>query len=132
MNEKEKAENKLKATLIEKGRVRLRGWTIFPHQDVITHGIPDISWSGNKLTSWTEVKHATPDFKARGIQELNLLRLSAQGLWARYVVYYEANGDKRTYIVHPQDIGKPMGSWLDFKFGHDHDWVIEEIRKAHQ
>ena len=129
---KERRENAIKATLIMEGRKAFPGWCIFPHQDIITHGIPDISWTGNRHTAWTELKYADPNFNSKGIQELNMLKLVRQGIWARYIIYYEVGTIKRTYLVHPHAIGLGFGDWLDVVDGHNHQWVIEKIRGAYK
>jgi len=101
-------------------------FVVIRHEDHLTHGIPDISVTGNKKTVWIEVKFGDPKFESRGIQELTMKRLALAGL-AFYVVYYQQLNERRVYIVHPNDIGKDFSEWSDFVPGFDHSWVFEEL-----
>ena len=80
-------EASLKQALVALMRAELAPFVIFRHEDRITSGIPDISVTGNRHTSWWEVKFANPDFKCPGIQELTALRLAAAGHACFFVIY---------------------------------------------
>ena len=123
-------EASLKTEWVKTLRQELRGYVILRHEDRFIHGHPDASITGNKLTSWWEGKFANPGFSYRGIQELTMLRLALAGL-AFYIVWWYNKGEKFTYIVHPNDIGKPRETWTRFVKGFDHQWVLEEVRKVH-
>ena len=123
-------ESTLKADLVKKARAILKGWEILRHEDRFTHGIPDITFTGLKRTSWWEAKYATPGFKVKGIQELKTRRLALAGL-AFFVVYWEVAGEKRTYIVDPCNIRDDISSWKRFTVGFNHEWVIGFIKEAH-
>lgn len=123
-------ESKLKGALCDVARQTLKSFVIIRHEDRFTHGIPDISIDGNKTCTWLEVKYANPGFKTKGIQELTMLRL-ALASHAYFVVYWERNKEKRTYIVDPCDIGKDMNSWERFRDGFNHQWVVEFIKGVH-
>lgn len=123
-------EAQLKSELVLLARKMIPRYVIIRHEDVFTHGIPDISITGNKRISWLEVKLATPKFKSKGIQELTMLRLASAGI-AWYPVYYEVGDVRRVYRVHPSEIGKPIEEWKNFAEGFNHEWVIQEIINDH-
>ena len=122
----------LKGVLVKKFRELLPDYVTLRHEDRITHGIPDISTTGDKFTSWLEVKFANPNFQSRGIQDLTLLRLERAGS-GLFIVYREYPGThhRRTYIVNPRVIGMPMDDWKFFSEGFDHKWVIDYIKELH-
>lgn len=70
-----------------------------------TAGAPDRAIVGNSTTSWWEFKHATPDFRSPGLQELMCLRI-AQHAPCFYVIWRErADGmGKETCIVLPERV----------------------------
>jgi len=124
-------ESQLKGVLVKELRL-IPGFVVIPHQERFSHGIPDLSVTGHKITSWLEIKHANPGFAFKGIQELTMLRLALAGN-AFYVVYYQSKLDeRRTYIVSPNEIGKPMSTWINFVEGFDHRFVVRRIQHDHQ
>lgn len=98
-------------------------------EDRFTHGIPDISITGNQRQSWWEVKKASPKFTGQGIQELTMLRLARQ-CEAFYLVYYEVKKEQRTYIIHPTKIGIPLED-LPYEEGFNHEHVLATILQVH-
>lgn len=122
-------EAPLKAALVRELRKTLpRAAVVFRHEDRITAGIPDISVTWNGRTTWLEIKYANPGLKSRGIQDLTLLRLAAAGV-ARYVVYREQKGEKRTGVIHPNEYGRDLdGAWTD---GFHHGFVVEVLKGLH-
>jgi hypothetical protein len=123
-------ESKLKSKLMLRVKERLPGFVALRHEDVRSSGHPDISMTGFARTSWWEAKHGTPDFESQGIQELTMRRLAAAG-YARYIVWEERRGIRRTLIVHPKHIGTDPLIAEASCVGFDHDFVIDCIRKAH-
>lgn len=124
-----KRESALKAELMKLLRAQLPSFVHQRHEDRFAYGWPDISITGNRRTSFWEIKHATPQFSSTGIQELTMLRLAATSYHARYIFYHEKHGIKQTLIVHPQNI-------VDLKAetscaGFDQAWLVEQIRKVH-
>src|SRR5580765_1410320 len=116
-------EANLKSALARLLREEFPGYTIFRHEDRHLFGVPDFSVTGEWITSWWEGKHANPGFTSQGIQELTMLRL-AKHSHARYIIWYENNGAKRTLLVHPQE----MKEWQSAKEqvrGFNHRWVVE-------
>ena|SRR3990167_5265793 len=124
-------EQELMSALLKEARARLPRYVIIRHEAGLTHGIPDFSVTGDNVTSWIEVKHATPNFKSKGIQELTMNRLALAG-HAFYVVYWEDPAFQATYIVLPPDIGRPPEDWEICREGFNHQWVVEEIKKLHE
>jgi len=123
-------ESVLKANLVKTLRESLRTFVIMRLEDRISSGYPDIVISGNKITSWIEVKYGNPNFASKGIQELTMLRLASAG-FASYIVYWEKLAQKRTYIVEPKDIGKPIIEWMNYVEGFDHSFVLGKVRLIH-
>ena len=120
----------LKAALVKLARESLLRFVVQRHEDRITHGTPDMSIDGNKIGSWWEIKHGTPEFKSRGIQELTMSRLEIANN-AFYIVYWEKGSLRRTYIVEPKFIGNEVSLWNHYTVGFDHRWVIEFIKEVH-
>lgn len=98
------------------------------HEDVRTSGIPDVSITGLGKTTWWEAKYLNPVFRSTGIQELTMLRLAAAG-YARYVIWEEKRGIKRTLIVHPKyvDTLQAEASCVGF----DMQWLVGKVKEAH-
>lgn len=122
-------EANLKSALVVLLRKAFPGYVIFRHEDRHLFGVPDLSVTGNGITSWWEGKHANPKFQSQGIQELTMLRLAKQS-HARYIIWDEGEGAKRTLLVHPQE----MNVWEEAKecaAGFNHRWVVDQIRKVH-
>lgn len=121
-------ESLLKSALIKELKLQLPGFVALRHADVRTSGIPDLSLTGRTHTTWWEFKHGTPSFASSGIQELTMLRLAAAG-YARYVVWEEKLGIRRTLVVHPRQIGAvDAEAWCT---GFDHRFVVAFMRKVH-
>ena len=128
-------ENQLKAQLLKKLRSIGPKYFVIPHTDAIQSGIPDISVSGFRLTSWLELKHATPTFPTKGIQEFTMLRL-AMTAFARYVIYYDFDKVKSTMIIHPDRILGKKGDLTKVEVevsyaGFDHDAVVRYLQRIH-
>ena len=123
-----KQEARLKATLMKELREHLLGAVTLRHEDRFTSGIPDISVTWHGRTTWWECKHATPSLVSQGIQELTLLRLAAAG-HARYIVWQERRGVRRTMIVHPNRL-RDLETETTCP-GFDMSWLVEQIRLAH-
>lgn len=123
-------ERNINGVLVKILRNNLSGFVMERFEDKVTSGIPDMAVTGNKITSRWEVKLATPKFKTKGIQELTMLRLAKAG-YAWYIIYYEWQGVKRTYIVSPKDIGNDIQTWTDFAEGFNHEWVLERVKQVH-
>jgi len=116
--------------LVKLIRFHLPGFVVFRIEDKVTSGIPDIIITGNKKTSFIECKFANPDFKSKGIQELNMNRLALAG-FAFYVVYHIGHTERWTYIVNPRDIGKSFDNWPLMSNGFSHKFVIDYIKEIH-
>lgn len=123
-------EANLKTILVQLARAQMKSFVVIRHEDRFTHGIPDITFTGMKLTTWIEVKHATPGFQSKGIQELTMLRLGVASS-AYYVVYWEKKLVRRTYIVEPSEIGKSWEEWTRYTDGFNHQWVLDFIKGVH-
>ncbi len=121
-------EQTLKSAFVKEIRDTLKNCVIFRHEDKFYSGVPDISITLNKRTLWIEAKFANPKFQSKGIQELTMLRLAKAGL-ALYLVWQYDTDEKRTYLVHPSDIGKDMNRWSNFIEDFDHNWAVKELWK---
>jgi hypothetical protein len=122
-----KREAEYKSSLMRELRATLK-CVALRHEDRFTSGIPDISVTMGGRTSWWEAKHAQPSITSEGIQELTMLRLAACG-YARYIIWEERRGSKRTLIVHPKRL-KTMEPDV-FIVGFDMRWLVDQIRLAH-
>lgn len=128
-----KRESALKSALMAEIKAHLPGFVAQRHEDVRTSGTPDLSLTGRARTSWWEFKHGTPDFESHGIQELTMLRLAASSFHARYVVWEERRGVKRTLVVHPkhiecEDLGAVAEAWwVEF----DLRQLVDHMRRVH-
>lgn len=100
---------------------------VFRHEDRFTHGIPDISCTGNGRTIWLEVKFGDPGFTSRGIQEATMKTLAQFGL-ARYIVYLRTPTEERTYIVPPRMIDLDPRMWKHSCSGFDHNFVTRFVQ----
>ena len=105
-------------------------YLVFRIENNVSNAIPDIVVTGNKTTSWIEVKYADPDFGSKGDQELMMVRLARQG-FAFYVIFYEVGKDRRTYIVDPKEIGKPLEEWKRFSSGFNYLYVANFVAGIH-
>lgn len=122
-------EASLTSGFLHEAREHLPGAVIFKHNDRIMVGVPDLSITLNGITSWWEAKYADPKFKSTGVQELTMLRLAAAGV-ARYVIWEEKRGIKRTLIVHPRHFHDLTHE--TFCVGFDKKWLIEQVRQLHR
>ena len=100
-----------------------------------TNGAPDREIVGNGITTRWEFKHATPDFRSPGDQEILCVRLAEQG-HCRYVIWFDNRGLQLTMIVHPRDVLGRKGRGLGIKvethcIGFDMKWLVAQVLKAH-
>jgi hypothetical protein len=132
MKQKGHHESDLKSPLVRELRHTLPYFVIQRHEDVRTCGIPDLSVTGHKKTTWWEIKNAIPDYPSYGLQELTCQRLEAHG-YCRYIIYWEVGGQKRTLIVSPARLKVPKAFDTPEAEcpGHDHKWVTQFIERVH-
>ncbi len=99
----EKEENDLKEKLVKEIRLVIPTVVLFTHQDMRSSGNPDLELNANRLTSHYECKHATPNFKSQGRQELVMARLALASHYARYIIWYSARDgrEKKTESKEP-------------------------------
>jgi hypothetical protein len=124
-------EAALKSKLVKEFRDSLPSYVTIRHEDRFTHGIPDISVTGNKRTTWIEVKYADPNFHFKGIQVKTLQDLARAG-FAFFLVYYDGPAGKLTFIVKPSDIEKSMTEWNDVAIGFNHNWIVSRVMENHK
>jgi hypothetical protein len=119
-------------TLMKKLRQELLppSYVCFRHEDRSMAGYPDISITGNKVTSWWEVKLAVPSVKSRGIQDLTMTRLGKAG-HAFYIIYEERKGLKQVRIVDPGDLPRWQEVTTKLAPGFDHAFVAKQILRVH-
>jgi hypothetical protein len=130
-----KRESELKTKLMKELRAQCKEANVshlsLRHEDVARGGIPDISHSEHKLTSWWEVKHATPGFECDGRQEMTCLLLAAAAHACYFIIYHEtAEGeDKKVLIVHPKQLRTLEA--IHVIAGFKHAEVAQFIRRTH-
>lgn len=124
-----KLEAKLKAAFSRELYRQLPHFLVLHY---VTAGAPDREIVGNGVTTRWEMKHATPDFASPGNQELCCMRLAVQG-HCRYVLWHENSdgSNKRTLIVHPTHIHRKTDIVESSCDGHDHAWLVRQVRRAH-
>ena len=122
-------ESTCKTVLMKKLRAEFPHAVCFRHEDRMTHGIPDLSVTMDKRTSWWEVKYATPRFESPGIQELTLKRLGKTG-YAYYIIFEDVPTGKTTYIVDPNDLATYRETAWTVK-GFDYNAVVTFIARIH-
>lgn len=103
---------------------------IIKHNDS-TAGVPDLSITFRKRTSWWEVKHAAPKLNGTDLQRLTAQRLSLAGdCW--YIIYEDQAAGLSTCVVHPRDINDfNVYSSHERVSGYDHEFVVKFIRAVH-
>ena len=126
-----KREAKLKASLMRAMQERYPKFVVIAHTEALRSGVPDWSITGRGQTTWWEFKHAAPNFKSTGIQELTCARLALAGI-CRYVIWYEneEGGDKHTLIVHPASLADWMNPLVKFT-GHDMADLSDAVARYH-
>lgn len=122
-------EASVRAALVKKLRA-YKDWTVLRHEDHYTSGIPDISVTGNKITSWWECKlrKGSDSISTIGIQQFLVEQLAKHG-HAYYIVYEQRKEMPRTLIYEPEHFPNLP---LDTAEGFNHDWVVNFIRKIHR
>jgi hypothetical protein len=73
-------EASVRAALVKKLRA-YKDWVVLRHEDHYTSGIPDISVTGNKITSWWEckLKQQYKSLSTKGIQRYLVEQLGKHG-----------------------------------------------------
>jgi hypothetical protein len=127
---KNELESEPKGKLTGQLRAAIHGAVVIRHEDSATAGIPDLSCTYRRRTTWWEIKLAKPEFPSNGIQELTMLRLDSAG-YARYIIFEDNDGEKRSYIVRPKNIKNWKTDVEESWSGWDFESLVEFIRKAH-
>lgn len=127
-----KRESELKSSFHQKLQHRFPALLMLQFS---TAGAPDRGYVLNSRLSCWEFKHGTPDFECQPLQELFCMRLEAQGIHCRYVVWEESATYQHTMIVRPSQMRlRSLGrSWLAEKQieGFDNEWLIREVERVH-
>ncbi len=126
----EKREAELKSLFTKEMKRQLPGFLMLSYA---TNGAPDRTIIGQGVQTNWEFKHATPDFRSPGDQELMCMRLAAAG-HCRYVIWHEVRSIQTTMIVHPHEIHYGHNRILISETrcsGFDMKWLVEYIRKEH-
>ena len=124
-------EAALKDKLVETFRKICPGAVVLRHEDKNTAGIPDISITWRRYTTWLEVKYANPSYTCRGLQKFTCAKLEAEGrCW--FVIY-----DQKRECV---DIRRPINILNEVKEldpsecriqGFSHLGVVKFIWRTH-
>ncbi len=100
---------------------------VWKHNDM-TAGLPDVSLTFGRVTSWWECKLALPVIVGTELQNLTARRLAREGV-CRYLVWTADT----TEIVLPRLV-RPDGTWEEAEFstpGHDHRFALRIARLLH-
>ncbi len=121
----------LSAKLVKALEATMPGSETIKHSDAFTAGIPDLSHSWFRITTWAEVKlDKGKGVKSRKIQERLCGRL-ARSSRCVYVVYSMRSKQKNVTIRHPTG-NHPLECPILREFqGFDHAAVAEYIRSEH-
>lgn len=124
-------ESTLKTHLATALRAGLQNAVVFRHEDMFQAGIPDISVTWHRCTTWLEVKYAHPRIGGKKLQQMRAMQLETEGrCW--YVVYVEKRGVKLTQIVRPSEIDTNLDIPDErTTTGFNHDFVVEFIRRRY-
>jgi len=127
-----KEEGKLKSRFGAELKRQAPGFLVLQYQ---TNGAPDREVVGNGITTRWEAKHATPDFRSPGDQELMCARLASMA-HCRYVIWYESAAVRQTLIVHPGEVLRKQGKAHGLKAeayceGFDMKWLVKYVLKEH-
>ena len=96
-------EASLKQALTKKMREVMPGAVIFRHEDKHIFGVPDISCTWGGMTSWWEVKYATPYIHVTEVQLLNCRKLDNRGSKCGFIVF-QGKGELACHVVDPIDM----------------------------
>lgn len=121
-------ENVLTSDLVRHVKLVVPGAVVFKHTDAMTAGVPDISITYNGITLWLEGKVSRGGGKPEGtgVQLLTMQRLFNHGR-AAYVVWWQRDSERRTYILTPRQFGAwELGD--EFAGGWRHDYVVRYLR----
>lgn len=125
-------EADVRAKLVKLLRSQAPMWEVFRHEDHYTTGVPDISVTGNKRTSWWEVKlvdDTKPAIKQKGLKHEKMVVLAREG-FARYIIFDARKGEKQIRVVPPDQFYE----WQiagHAVIGFDYQYVVSFIRAAH-
>lgn len=131
-----KEEGKLKSKFGAELKRQAPGFLVLQYS---TNGAPDREIIGHGVTTRWEAKHATPDFRSPGDQELMCARLAAAA-HCRYIVWFEDTKDNSQYtlIVHPSEVlgrrgdGRAVSHRAEAQcFGFDMKWLVRYVLKEH-
>jgi hypothetical protein len=113
-------------------RAVMRSAFIVKHADKFTFGVPDISVTDNKLTSWWELKFADPGFDSHATQREAMKKLERVGHCARYVIFdmHDEGRGRATYLVKPSLLDTFRLDGIR-KQGFDYEWVINSVISTH-
>lgn len=124
-------EGDLKGELTKKLRTELPiGFRVYRHEDRRTSGVPDISITGCKRTTWLEVKFINPRLEDFELQHIEMQRLAIAGQ-AWYVIYELRRDVERTLIVEPKHLENWQSQYVVFHTGFKHRLIVDFIRKVH-
>lgn len=130
-------ESTLKAALVPVLKVVMPGAVVFRHEDKHTAGVPDISVTWRKRTTWLEVKYINPKFIGKEVQLVTAMLLDREG-YCYYVLYVDRVTEKYTYIV-PPSLQLEDKYYLDLpipaqyhRSGFDHRFVANFVRMSHE
>lgn len=122
-------EATLKTQLVFALKAELENAVIFRHEDMFQAGIPDISVTWHRCTTWLEVKYARPYARGKNLQLMRALQLETEGrCW--YVIYAEyPDGEKQTRIVRPSELAAKDIPGERTTTGFNHNFVVQFIRR---
>ncbi|KKM23577.1 hypothetical protein LCGC14_1613800 [marine sediment metagenome] len=124
-------EGDLTTDLVKACKKSMTGAVIIKHADRSSYGIPDLSITWQKATTWWEVKFFNnKPFNSPEQQEIMCQKLSTQG-HCHYVIYKQQYAMRSILIVNPFHINEwdhaAVGAAAEF----NHTWVAQFIHALH-
>jgi hypothetical protein len=130
---RELTEQILKSELCAHLRRQLPFSEVYRIEDQSMVGIPDmiVNWRG--CSTWIEGKHAKPKIRTKHRSQTVIMDRLSRASRAFYVVWGEAAGELRTFLVEPAVV--LANAWhLDLPHlrGINHEAVAQRIRETHR
>ena len=127
-------EAELKSELVANLKQEMYGGVFIRHEDIFRSGIPDLSVTWNRHTTWWEAKYANPRVRSRGVQLLTARMLEQQGHGSFYIIWDQRTVE--TYICSPNSLHRHgidnfRSAFLVKTTGFDHQFVVRYIRRQH-
>lgn len=126
------SEAALKSILARTLRDVLKPWVVFRHENRFGAGMPDVSVTGMRRTSWIECKlDVGKGLRSREVQDRKIMELATVG-WAYYVVWVDRPNRCETIIAGPHELDNLAQVPAERRTpGLNHRWVADYVKALH-